>query len=105
MGKKKLTTLSSSTSARNKKENLKVQLRQFLKTPSFTDEYHDIFDLVIHGNLGIMAIKYSLFSKWKDSQKGRKFYKFNKSIGAHTNKLAALVSGLANLAVPKVFPS
>ena len=38
------------------------------------------------------------------SIKGNFFYKYNNSIGAHTNKLAALVTGLANLAVPKVFP-
>ena len=104
MGKKKLTISSSSTSARNKKENLEVQLRKLLKTPGFTDEYHDIFDPVIHGNLGIMAIRHSLFSKWKDPQKGSKFYKYNKSIAAHTNKLATLVGRLANLAVPEVFP-
>ena len=104
MGKRNLTISSSSTSASNKKEILEVQLKQLLKTPGFTNEYQDIFDPVIHGNLGIMAIRHSLFSKWKDPQKGRKFYKYNKSIGAHTNKLAALVGGLANLAVPKVFP-
>ena len=105
MGKKKLTISSSSTSARNKKENLEVQLRQLLKTPGFTNEYDDIFGPVIHGNLGIMAIKHSLFSTWKDPKKGIKFYKLNKSIGGYTNKLVALVSGLANLVVPKVFPS
>ena len=51
-----------------------------------------------------MGIRYSLFNKWKDPQKGRIYYKYNSSIGAHTNKLAALVTGLANLVVPKVFP-
>ena len=51
-----------------------------------------------------MAIRHSLFSKWKDLQKGSKFYKYNKSIATHTNKLAALVGGLANLAIPEVFP-
>ena len=38
------------------------------------------------------------------SIKGNFFYKYNNSIGAHTNKLAALVTGLPNLTVPKVFP-
>lgn len=46
-----------------------------------------------------MGIKHSLFNKWKDPQKGRNYFNCNKSIGAHTNKLVALVSGLANLVV------
>ena len=59
---------------------------------------------VIHGDLGIMGIKHSLFNKWKDAQMGRIYYKYNNSIRAHSNKLAALVTRLANLDVPKVFP-
>ena len=46
-----------------------------------------------------MAIRHSLFSKWKDPQKGRKFYKFNKSIGGYTNKLA--VGYVQDHGVPK----
>ena len=51
-----------------------------------------------------MEIRNSLFSKWKDPHKGRKYFKFNRSVGTHTNKLAALVSRLVNSVVPKVFP-
>ena len=38
------------------------------------------------------------------STEGGNFYKYNNSIRAHTNKLVALVTGLANLVVPEVFP-
>ena len=75
-----------------------------LKTSGFIDEYHDSFYPIIHRDLGIMGVRHSLFNKWKDLQKGRNYFKYNKSIGTHTNKLAALVSGLANLVVLKVFP-
>ena len=74
-----------------------------LQTLGLTDECHDIFCHVIHGDFGIMAIRHSLFSKWKDPQKGRIYYKYNSSIGAYTNKLAALVTRLANLIVHEVF--
>ena len=75
-----------------------------LQTLGFTDECHDIFDPVIHGDFGIMGIRHSLFNKWKDPQKGRNYYKYNNNICAHTNKLATLDTGLANLIVPEVFP-
>ena len=103
MGKSKSIISSSNTSASKKKDNIELQLMQVLKTPSFTNEYHDIFDLVIHGDLRIKAVRHSLFSKWKDPHKGRIFFKFNKSIGANTNKLVALVSGLTNLAILEVY--
>ena len=77
---------------------------QVPQTPSFTNECHDIFYLVTHGDLGNMGIRHSFFNKWKDPQKGRNYYKYNNSIRAHTNKLVALVTGLAYLVVPKVFP-
>ena len=102
MGKTKSKT--SRTSASIKEKKTIIELKQVLQTPGFTDECHDIFYPVIHGDSRIMGNRHSLFSKWKDPQKGSKFYKFNKSIGAHTNKLVALVNGLANLVVPEVFP-
>ena len=102
MGKKK--SKISKTSAPIKEKNTIIELRQVLQTSGFTDECHDIFYSVIHGDFEIMGIRHSLFNKWKDSQKGINFYKYNNSIHAHTNKLAALVTGLANLVVPKVFP-
>lgn len=102
MGKKKSKT--SQTSAPIKEKNPIIELRRVLQTPGFTDECHDIFDPIIHGDSEIMAIRHALFSKWKDPQKGRIYYKYNSSIGASTNKLAALVTGLANLAIPQVFP-
>ena len=86
------------------KDNIELQLGKVLKTSGFTNEYHDIFYHVIHGDLGIMGIRHSLFNKWKDPHKGRNYFKSNNSIGAHTNKLVALVSGLENLAKPEVFP-
>ena len=91
-------------SASIKEKKTIIELRQMLQTPSFIDECHDIFDPDIHGDFGIMGIRHSLFNKWKDPQKGRDFYKYNNSIRAHTNKLATLVTGLANLIVPEVFP-
>ena len=102
MGKTKSKT--SQTSAPKKEKNTIIELRQVLQTPGFTDECHDIFYPIIHGDSEIMAIRHALFNKWKDPQKGRIYYKYNSSIGAYTNKLAALVTGLANLIVPKVFP-
>ena len=91
-------------SAPIKEKNTIIELRQVLQTPGFTDECHDIFYPIIHGDSGIMAIRHSLFSKWKDPQKGRIYYKYNSSIRAHKNKLVALVTGLANLVVLEVFP-
>ena len=102
MGKSKSKTSSTSASIKQKKDI--IELKQVLQISSFTDECHDIFYYVIYGDLGIMGIRHSLFSKWKDPQKGRNYYKYNNNIGAHTNKLAALVAGIANLAVLKVFP-
>ena len=75
-----------------------------LQTPGFTDECHDIFYPVIHGDFGIMGIRHSLFNKWKHAQKGRMYYKYNNNIWVHTNNLVALVTILANLIVHKVFP-
>ena len=49
-----------------------------MKTLVFTDEYHDIFYLVIHEDLGNMEIRHSLFRKWKDLHMGRKTFKFTK---------------------------
>ena len=102
MGKKNSKT--SSMRARKKEKKDIIELRQVLQTPSFTDEYNDIFYHVIHRYLQIMTIRHSLLNKWKDPYMGRNYFKYNRSIGTHTNKLAALVSGLTNLVVPKVFP-
>ena len=102
MGKIESKTSSMSASIKEKKDI--IELNQVLQTPGFTNECHDVFYPIIHGYLGIMGIRHSLFNKWKDPQKGRNFYKYNSSIHAHTNKLAALVIGLANLTVPEVFP-
>ena len=64
MGITKSKTSSMSASIKEKKDI--IELRQVLQTLGFTNECHDIFDLVIHGDLGIMGIRHSLFNKWKD---------------------------------------
>lgn len=102
MGKTKSKTSSTSASIKENKDI--IELRHVLQTPSFTDECRDIFYPIIHGDLGIIRIRNSLFNKWKDPQKGRNYFKYNKTIGTHTIKLVALGSGLANLVVPEVFP-
>ena len=102
MGKTKSKTSSTSASIKEKKDI--IELKKVLQIPGFTDECHYIFDPIIHGDFGLMGIRNSLFNKWKDPQKGRNYYKYNNSIRGHTNKLAALVTGLTNLVVPKVFP-
>ena len=102
MGKTK--SKRSHTSANIKEKKDIIELRQVLQISSFTFECHDIFYYVIYGDLGIMGIRNSLFNKWKDPQKGRNYYKYNNSIRAHTNKLVALVTRLANLVVLEVFP-
>ena len=102
MGKTKSKISSTSGSKKEKKDI--IERRQVLQTPGFTNECHDICYPIIHGDLGIMGIIYSFLNKWKDPQKGRNYFKYNKSIGIQINKLAASVSGLANLGVPKVFP-
>ena len=56
MGKTKSKT--SQTSAPIKEKNTIVELRQVLQTPGFTDECHDIFYPVIHGDFGIMGIRF-----------------------------------------------
>ena len=91
-------------SAPIKEKNTIIELRQVLQTPSFTNECHDIFYPVIHGDSGIVGIRHSLFSKCKYPQKGRSYYKYNNNIGTHTNKLVALVTRLANIIVAEVFP-
>ncbi len=93
----KTKSKTSSMSASKKEQKDIIELRKVLQTPCFTDECHDIFDPIIHGDLGIMRFRRSLFNKWKDPHKGRNYNKYNKIIGQYTNKLNALVSGLANL--------
>ena len=102
MGKTKSKTYSTSASIKEKKDI--IELRQVLQTPGFTDECHDIFYHVIHGDFGIMGIRHSFFNKWKVPEKGRNYYKYNNNIRAHSNKLATLVTGLANLDVLEVLP-
>ena len=64
MGKTNSKTSQMSASIKEKKTI--IELRQVLQTPGFTNECHDIFDPVIHGDSGIMEIRHSLFRKWKD---------------------------------------
>ena len=60
-----------------------------LKTPGFSDLFHDIHDPVIHGNKGIMEIRFALEKKWNDPNKASKFCSFNPSVNATVNKIAS----------------
>ena len=81
-----------------------TEFHNMLKTPGFSDLFHDIHDPVIHGNKGIMEIRFALENKWNDPNKASKFCSFNPSVNATANKIALWVAGSAHMALPQVFP-
>ena len=56
---------NSSMSASKKQKKDIIELKQVLQTLGFSDECHDIFYPIIHGDFRIMGIRHSLFNKWK----------------------------------------
>ena len=81
-----------------------TEFHNMLKTPSFSDLFHDIHDPVIHGNKGIMELRFALENKWNDPNNASKFCSFNPSVNATANKIAPWVARSAQMALPQVFP-
>ena len=84
-------------------DNLYFDMHKLVKMPCFTNEFHDILDLVIYGR-SIKAIKYAIEDKWNDAQRESKYIKSNTVIGTIVNKVATWTSGIVRLGFPQLFP-
>lgn len=88
-----------------------TKVTELVKTSGFTDEYHDIFDPVLHGNKRTTQIRFTLQYQWEtrtkksaNSTRGSNWKVYNPKIEVKTNKIALWDVGLGHMMLPQVFP-